>query len=299
MFASENPTEITVRMQSSHEILSFNIEASKEGGPFNKGPAGSFVLFLEVAVLEIKVLTFNIHHGRGTDRKVDLGRIASVIEKSGADVVGLNEVDVCYSKRSGFLNQVDWLSETLDMNKLFGATMTLGAWNNTFLRQYGNALLSRYPIVFEANSLFRPHRSVFEKRGLLEANVDVHGQLIKIFVTHLSLGPVLKNRQIGFLLGKLGETRLPVILMGDFNMKPGSRPWKKITGTLTDVCHFAFSAPCNTFPSYQPKVQLDYIFVSSHFCIGPVRFLKQWDTASDHLPIRATLHLKRTLETER
>ena len=265
----------------------------------NGGSKGSFVLFLEVTALEIKVLTFNIHHGRGTDRKVDLGRIACVIERSGADLAGLNEVDVCYSKRSGFINQLDWLSETLDMNKLFGATLTLGTWNNAFLRQYGNALLSRYPIVFEANTLFRPHRSVFEKRGLLEANVNIHGQLVKIYVTHLSLGPVLKNRQIEVLIGKLGETRLPVILMGDFNMKPGSRPWKKITELLTDVCHYAFSAPCNTYPSHQPKVQLDYIFVSAHFCIGPVRFLKQFDTASDHLPILATLHLKRTIGTER
>ena len=41
----------------------------------------------------LTVLTFNIHHAEGTDGKVDVARIAKLIEDSDADVVGLQEVD--------------------------------------------------------------------------------------------------------------------------------------------------------------------------------------------------------------
>lgn len=38
-------------------------------------------------------MTYNIHHGEGLDGKVDLLRIAEVIKRERADVVGLQEVD--------------------------------------------------------------------------------------------------------------------------------------------------------------------------------------------------------------
>ncbi|WP_237088696.1 endonuclease/exonuclease/phosphatase family protein [Paenibacillus larvae] len=50
--------------------------------------------------MEFRVVTFNIHHGRGTDRKLNLDRIAQVIEKSQADVIALNEVDKYFSRRA-------------------------------------------------------------------------------------------------------------------------------------------------------------------------------------------------------
>lgn len=40
-----------------------------------------------------RVMSYNIHHGRGLDGKIDLERIANVIKKEGADIVTLQEVD--------------------------------------------------------------------------------------------------------------------------------------------------------------------------------------------------------------
>lgn len=45
-------------------------------------------------------MTFNMHHGRGTDGKLSLERIANVIEESKADLIGLNEVDKHFSKEA-------------------------------------------------------------------------------------------------------------------------------------------------------------------------------------------------------
>ena len=45
------------------------------------------------ACKEVRVLTYNIHHGEGIDGKFDLARIAKVIRKSRAHIVALQEVD--------------------------------------------------------------------------------------------------------------------------------------------------------------------------------------------------------------
>ena len=41
----------------------------------------------------LRVLTYNIHHGEGTDGKLDLDRIARVIKAAEPDIVALQEVD--------------------------------------------------------------------------------------------------------------------------------------------------------------------------------------------------------------
>lgn len=48
-------------------------------------------------------MTFNIHHGRGIDRKLDLRKIKDVIKSSRADIIALNEVDKEFSFRSKYV----------------------------------------------------------------------------------------------------------------------------------------------------------------------------------------------------
>lgn len=91
-------------------------------------------------------MTFNIHHGKGIDKQVDLYRIAEVIEKSDADIIGLNEVDKHFSKRSLYENQIGWLAKQLNIEHAFSPSLSIKSKNSTTIRQYGNALLSRYPI---------------------------------------------------------------------------------------------------------------------------------------------------------
>ena len=38
-------------------------------------------------------MTYNIHHGEGIDKRLDLERIAAVIRDADVDIVALNEVD--------------------------------------------------------------------------------------------------------------------------------------------------------------------------------------------------------------
>lgn len=238
-------------------------------------------------------MTFNIHHGKGTDGKVNLQRIASVIKHSGADYISLNEVDRFFSKRSNFEDQLAWIAKELNLHHAYGPALTFTIKGSMEVRQYGNGFLSKYPIESEINHLFYPKG--LEGRSLLEVDTQFQGNNLKLFVTHLSLNPFVRHKQIHFITNKIKHEKKPVILMGDWNMKPGTAAWNMITRHLQDVCHLSLAGPIYTFPSKKPKTQLDYIFVNEHIQISSVEIVDKIPDASDHLPLKATLRLKNHL----
>lgn len=249
--------------------------------------------------MEITVLTFNIHHGIGTDRKLDLERIARIIEHCQADVVALNEVDKHFSRRSGYVDQLGWLAERLGMNSVFGYAMSSKPARKTSLlhsRQYGNALLSRFPIIGHKNYIFASSALKLEDRALLEASILINGRPIALYVTHLSLIPFVQWKQAHMILQRMKQANLPAILLGDFNAKPHSRLWRKLTKRLTDACYQTSAVPCPTYPSLRPKVQLDYIFVSHHLHIVSAEVIRMMPVASDHLPVKAVLKVQNSIE---
>ncbi|GAX90724.1 endonuclease/exonuclease/phosphatase family protein [Effusibacillus lacus] len=239
--------------------------------------------------MKIKVMTFNIHHGKGTDTKLNMNRIVKVMKESDADLIGLNEVDRNFSSRSEFMDQAAWLGEQLNMNHAYGAALTQNERGTGRLRQYGNALLSRYPIVSEKNHLFDFYSGLIEGRSLLETRLQIEGQALDVYITHLSLNPFLHKKQTDFILKKAADTKLPVLLLGDWNMRPGAKAWRKVTRHLTDVCDAAGTGSLHTFPSSRPRTQLDYIFVSRGFHIESAEVIKTIPEASDHLPLTAEL----------
>src|SRR5690349_13928923 len=106
------------------------------------------------AATTVKTFTFNIHHGAGSDGKLDLERTAKAIEASGAGIVGLQEVDRSFDARSNWVDQAAWLATRLKMNYVFAANLD---WDplepGKPRRQYGTLVLSKYPIVDSRNSL--------------------------------------------------------------------------------------------------------------------------------------------------
>ena len=104
-------------------------------------------------------MSYNIHHGRGTDDKVDLDRIANLINDWNPDLVALQEVDNATS-RSNFMNQTDTLAFKTEMFSIFGKNI------DVFGGEYGNAVLSRYPIIYSENRKL-PKVGNSEQRGLL------------------------------------------------------------------------------------------------------------------------------------
>jgi endonuclease/exonuclease/phosphatase family metal-dependent hydrolase len=237
-------------------------------------------------------MTFNIHHGEGTDKEVDLDRTAEVIEKSGADIVGLNEVDKCFSKRSDYKDQVAWLAHRLSFQYAFCPAITLKSNKYPEGRQYGNALLSRYPIEKNRNHLFRVAGYHTENRSLLETTVLLGKQRLKIYVTHLSLNPFLHKKQTDFILNTAKRDACPMVILGDFNVRPGSKRWAKFTQSFVDIWEKAGDGNGYTHPSSRPRLRIDYIFMNLHMRIIDVNVVTAIPECSDHLPLLATLSLK-------
>lgn len=94
---------------------------------------------MPIAPFTLRVMTYNIRWGLGADGRYRLDRIAAVIQESGADLIGLQEIERG-SPRSHFRDQPARLARLLGMEVAFGPNLRLGTWD------FGNALLSRLPI---------------------------------------------------------------------------------------------------------------------------------------------------------
>ena len=238
------------------------------------------------ASLNIKVMTYNIHHGKGIDKIVDLKRIADVITQSGAEIIGLNEVDKHFSKRSHFVDQIYFLAKELKMHYAFSPSLTLKTKNAKAKRQYGNGILSRYPIVSSRHHLLNFIPRLIEGRSILEAAIDVNGQLLNVYVTHLSLHPFLHKKQSEFLLK---NTKEPAIILGDWNMKPNTRKWQRASDKYRDVWLESGKGAGFTYPSRKPRIRLDYIFTTKEIKVAKAEVFDAIPIASDHLPLLTTL----------
>ena len=118
-------------------------------------------------IMKFSIMTFNIHHGKGRDRRVDLGRTAGVIAQSGCDIIGLNEVDRHFSNRSDYEDQIGRLAEQLNMHYAYCPSLSLSSGDSSEKRQYGNALLTRFPIKKERHHSFNFVKGLIEGRSLL------------------------------------------------------------------------------------------------------------------------------------
>ncbi|MFC4322935.1 endonuclease/exonuclease/phosphatase family protein [Litchfieldia salsa] len=234
----------------------------------------------------IKVMTFNIHHGKGTDKRVDLKRISEVIAKSNADIIGLNEVDRHFSARSQFLDQIKILASEINFYYVFCPSITKYRKKKKMVSQYGNALLSRFPISTYKTYSFNLKSKFTEGRSILDVTLDVKGKMLSCFVSHLSLHPVLHKKQSQFIFNQANE---PAIILGDWNMKYRSSKWRRITQRYTDVWDMKGKGNGNTFPSTNPRTRLDYIFVSKSIKIHEIMVFDDIPLASDHLPVVATI----------
>ena len=222
----------------------------------------------------LEVMTWNIHHGRGVDGRVDLERIASVIEQSGAEVVALQEVDRVFRSRSNWVDQAAWLAERLDMHMAWGGNLGRGDTG------YGNATLSVHPIVSSTNTHLPKLGG--EQRGLLEVVVDTGTERIRVFNTHLSGATALEQSAIVSAVG-VGAT--DTVLMGDFN----NTEWG--IGTVLSVVDNAFHHSGRwkgaTYPAHDPVSAIDLTLHSFDLEMVDRQVL---DTlASDHRPTLVSL----------
>lgn len=233
----------------------------------------------------LRVLTYNIHHGEGTDRRLDLPRIAKVIQSVNPDIVALQEVDR-NTNRTDKVDQPKELARLTNLRVVFGDNIAFGGG------EYGNAVLTRLPVVSHRNHRL-PNYDDGEQRGVLHVTLQ-HPQSegrISLFATHLDhrrddQERVASARAINRLA--MQKPDQPALLAGDLNDVPDSRALREFKRVWT----WPQEKPLPTIPVAKPTRQIDYVMVrpSSRWKVVEVKVLPE-AVASDHRALLAVLEL--------
>lgn len=256
----------------------------------------------------LAVLTLNIWgEHRWDERK---WAIADWLNELGPDVVALQEVT-----RSSNLCEASWLAEQTGMTAVFCAASQRSG------DEFGNAVLSRWPMVDSRSILLTRGTPDIETRGALMVDLRVRDRLVSVTSTHLSHlfdEGWLREQQVRLLADFVGtgSGEFPAILCGDFNAPPASTEVRFIKGLhALDGRSFhlfdAFEAArpgelgmtwSNANPlaaqNYLPDQRIDYVFTgvrrpdgvgrvldAAVVCDGPRRGV--WPT--DHFGVMARL----------
>ncbi|UCD74094.1 MAG: endonuclease/exonuclease/phosphatase family protein [Phycisphaerales bacterium] len=238
------------------------------------------------APVQLRVLSYNIHHGEGMDGNFDLPRLAEVINSTEPDLVSLQEVDRG-TTRAGGIDQAAELGRLTGMHVEYGPAMDYAGG------EYGVAILSRLPFEAATNHPL-PYTEGYEPRTALAAQATAGGigevTFIATHLQHNSAKDRLAQAQRICELFVKDDGGL-VILAGDLNARPDSPPmivmldnWTAVAGALREL----ESAP--TFPSDEPDRKIDYILLRpmDGWRVVEMKILHE-PIASDHCPLLAVL----------
>ncbi len=245
-------------------------------------------------MIKLKVMTYNIQHGHvHLGDHIDLRVVCDVIRRYEPDVIGLNEVRG-RGNRADYTAQAEEMAAYLGYHCYFGRSICIDG-----TEPYGNAILSKYPIV-EASVIRIPDPvdvgecRWFEPRSLCRCVIEIptgegvtaySGETVELAVysSHFGLSEAEQEHAVSTALTCLAAEPRPFLLMGDFNMQPDAPLMRPLYSKLNSVDELIEGK--KTFPSDAPSIKIDYIFSS-----GDIAFVEAdvpQVVASDHCPIYA------------
>jgi endonuclease/exonuclease/phosphatase family metal-dependent hydrolase len=236
-----------------------------------------------------RIVTYNIHKGRGMDGRSRVERIARVLEGLNADIIALQEV-VNHEGASIEDHQASYLAERLGQQYAIGETrkhrggvygnVTLSRWGFEMVRQIDLSVVGR------------------EERGTLRTDVRIGRRLVHVFNVHLGTAHRERRTQANRLLDadllRAVDIEGPRIVLGDFN------DWThgEVTRTLAAEFQFrdfaAHIRRTRSYPALLPLLHLDHIYCDHHLNIVRAGFQRDRLSlvASDHLPLVAELAIE-------
>ncbi|HEX6858785.1 MAG TPA: endonuclease/exonuclease/phosphatase family protein [Caulobacteraceae bacterium] len=243
--------------------------------------------------MKLRLMTYNVHRCVGTDRDLNVERVAAVIADCKPDIVALQELDVGRARTRG-VDQAHRLAELLGMRSRFHPAM------NVEEELYGDAILTALPErVVRAGVLpTYPRMRSLEPRGAIWIAVDLGGVELQVINTHLGLVPQEQQRQAAALLGEewmLSEAfTAPAVVLGDFNATAFSQTYRMFNAVLSDAQAGRRAPPTATFPSRFPFMRIDHVFTAGDIEVTGV--FSPYDArarvASDHLPLCVDIEVR-------
>ncbi|WP_346619677.1 endonuclease/exonuclease/phosphatase family protein [Blastococcus montanus] len=251
--------------------------------------------------IPVRLVTFNTHHGVGDDARHDLPRLATLLASVDADVICLQEVDRYFGERSEDVDQALLLSRALDMQLAWGPAIDEPRPGDEPRRQYGNALLSRLPILI--SDVHRLPGSG-EPRSALRTMIELDGGALWITATHLTTRSAeVRGTQVAALADLHTEPMDTGVLVGDFNTGPDAPELDVLRQRFTDAWRLARARDDQagwkfwqkdeglTHPAHSPSKRIDHVWVSAGVAVAGAYVLDA-EGASDHLPVVVDLEVR-------
>lgn len=249
---------------------------------------------LEPSIL--RVVTINMHKGvSALHTRTTVQRLRQKIRESHPDLVFIQELRQEFRSRlhKRTIASVPGLTQFLAEG--FWSDWHYGK-NVVYERgHHGNAILSQHPMRKGENYDISAYR--FERRGVLHGEVNMmlaggRHQRVHCFCVHLALFERGRRRQLESIMESIDELTNgePTIVAGDFN------DWRNRVGQVMSHAGFAeafeslHGAPARTFPSVQPVLRMDRIYVRG-MRVRSAELMHDWHRLSDHLGVAAELQL--------
>lgn len=190
--------------------------------------------------------------------------------------------------------------------------------------EHGIAIFSKYPIRNPERRKFGGPPEFKANESLIYVDVEVQGQVIRVFTTHLqsllftrtefkNLEDIKKGdentlekskpifqkfrqaygfrqNQADLVRAELDKSPYPTIVCGDFNDVPNSYAYHRIKADRQDAFSSRGFGIGRTFSSISPTLRIDYIMADRKFKVLQCR--NPHPRLSDHFPVIADLQLE-------
>ena len=242
----------------------------------------------------MKLLQWNVWY------QEDIDNILRTVRRARPDILCLQELTANFAPQKR-RHTAEYLAEKLGMNCFFKAARETVDANGK--HAFGNAIISRYPILKTASRFIRkpsPREKEngdfsAEPRVYLEATLDIGGRKLVVATTHMSYvhkfrQTAAKRAEADALVAILRKKGRRFVIGGDFNSVPGSYTIREIKKHLRNAGPPENEKTWTTKPfSYAGFVakglgwRIDYCFATPDIRVTAAEVV---DTPySDHLPL--------------
>lgn len=233
----------------------------------------------------VKVLSFNILHGKTMKGDFNLDVIAKVIIDANPDFVALQEVDykTNRAKKYDLVTELGWRTK---MSPIYARAMHYDDG------EYGEGVLSKHTFL-KTRNVPLPYIPGDEPRAALEITTVLPSKdTISFIGTHLDHLDIETNRimQAKEINEVFLSNKYPSILAGDLNAEPNSEAMNILESKWTSS--YDKNEPQPTFSSENPTKKIDYVlFYPKHRWKVISREVICDTIASDHCALLVTLQL--------
>jgi endonuclease/exonuclease/phosphatase family metal-dependent hydrolase len=233
----------------------------------------------------LRIATYNIHRCRGLDGRTNPARIATVIERTGADIVALQEVVGAGPHSAG---QAEEIGARLGMGWVMASARHLRG------SLFGNVVLSRFPVHHSAQHDLT--WKTCEPRCCQRADITIGRGTLHVYNVHLGTALRERRHQAGRLGAIVHDRRVapPKIVLGDFNEWIKGQVTEVLSARLQSIDLGQHLRRRRTYPGVFPVLHLDHIYYEGDVHVLGLELPRTRLSlmASDHLPLVAEVRVR-------